>query len=173
MKRYEGMFLFDSGAVRDWAGIEQEVRRLCDRISAQLLVCVKFDERKLAYEIRKRKRGTYVLTYFDAPPERIGELERDVQLSELALRVLVLRADKLTEERLAELRAHPVETPLSPLAGDGRRHDDDRRGHDRRRDRDRDRDRERPRGRRDESAGRAEDESVATETGATASDPAE
>lgn len=132
MKRYEVMFLFDTAAVRDWAGIEEEVRRLCDRIGAQLLVCVKYDERKLAYEIARRKRGTYVLTYIDAPVERIGDLERDVRLSEVILRALVLRADKLTEEKLAELRAHPAETPLAPMTGDGRRHEDDRRPHDRR-----------------------------------------
>jgi hypothetical protein len=92
-----------------------------------------------------------VLTYFEAPPERIGDLERDVQLSELVLRALVLRAEKLTEERLAELRAHPPETPLAPPAGDGRRHADDRRGHDRRPPRGHDRPRERP-GREHEAA---------------------
>jgi ribosomal protein S6 len=132
LKRYEVMFLFDTAAVRDWAGIEEEVRRLCERIGAQLLVCVKFDERKLAFEIARRKRGTYVLTYIDAPVERIGDLERDVRLSEVILRALVLRADKLTEAKLAELRAHPAETPLAPMTGDGRRHEDDRRPHDRR-----------------------------------------
>lgn len=132
MKRYEAMFLFDTAAMRDWAAIETEVRRLCDRIGAQLLVCVKFDERKLAFEIRHRKRGTYVLAYIDAPSERIGDLERDVRLSEVIMRALVLRVETLTEERLAQLRAHPVDTPLAPMTGDGRRHDDDRRGHDRR-----------------------------------------
>ncbi len=132
MKRYEAMFLFDTAAMRDWAAIDAEVRRLCDRIGAELLVCVKFDERKLAYEIRHRKRGTYVLAYIDAPPERIGDLERDVRLSEVIMRALVLRAEGLTEERLAQLKAHPVDTPLAPLAGDGRRHDDDRRGFERR-----------------------------------------
>lgn len=132
MKRYEGMFLFDTAVARDWPTIEAEVRRLCERIGAELVVCVKFDERKLAFEIKRRKRGTYVLTYFDAPPERIADLERDVQLSEVVLRALILRADNLTEERLAQLRAHPADTPLTPLAGDGRRHDDDRRGPERR-----------------------------------------
>lgn len=129
MKRYEGMFLFDSSAARDWGAIEQEVRRLCGRIGAELLVCVKFDERKLAFEVRRRKRGTYVLCYFDAPPERIGELERDAQLSELILRLLVLRRD-LSAERLAELKAWPPENALQPLSGDGRRHEDggERRG---------------------------------------------
>jgi small subunit ribosomal protein S6 len=123
LKRYEGMFLFDSSAARDWSAIEHEVRRLCGRIGATLLVCVKFDERKLAYEVRRRKRGTYVLCYFDAPPERIRELERDAQLSELILRLLVLRRD-LSEERLAELQAWPAENALQPLSGDGRRHEE-------------------------------------------------
>lgn len=132
MKRYEGMFLFDTAATRDWASTEQEVRRLLGRVGAELLVCVKFDERKLAYEIKRRKRGTYVLTYFDAPPERIAELERDAYLSELIMRSLVLRADELSEERLAQLKAHPAETPLMPLSSDGHRHDD-RRGYGERR----------------------------------------
>ncbi len=128
MKRYEGMFLFDSSVAREWAAIEQEVKRLCSRIDAELLVCVKFDERRLAYEIKRRRRGTYVLTYFDAPSDRIADMERDARLSELILRLLVLRAEGLSEERLVELKAHPVEDPLEPLSGDGRRHDDDRYG---------------------------------------------
>ena len=132
MRRYEALFLFDTTAARDWAAIEEEVRRLCGRIGAELLVCVKFDERKLAYEIARRKRGTYVLAYLDAPPEKINDMERDIRLSELILRGLVIRAEKITEERLAQLRAHPAETPLSPLGGDGRRHDDDRGPRDRR-----------------------------------------
>ncbi len=125
MKHYEAMFLFDNAAVHDWAAIDQEVRRLCGRINAELLVCVKYDERKLAYEIKRRKRGTYVLAYLNAPPERIGELERDVRLSDVILRALVLRVPPLTAERLAELRTRPADQPLSPGGGDGRRHDDD------------------------------------------------
>lgn len=122
MKRYEGMFVFDSGALREWEAIEQEVHRLCNRIEAELLACVKFDERKLAFEINRRKRGTFVLTYFEAPPERIGDLERDVQLSETVLRVLVTRAERISEERLTELKTWPAGTPLSPQANE-RRHD--------------------------------------------------
>jgi small subunit ribosomal protein S6 len=124
LKRYEGMFLFDSAVVREWTEAEAEVRRLMERIGGELLVCVKFDERKLAYEIDKRRRGLYVLTYFDADAERITDLERDARLSEIILRLLVLRAEGLTEEKLAELKAHPAETPLSPASsGDGRRDD--------------------------------------------------
>ncbi len=122
LRRYEGLFLFDSAVIRDWPTIEAEVKRLMERIGATLLVCVKFDERKLAFEIRRRKRGTYVLTYFDAPMAKIGELERDAQLSEVILRAMVLRRD-LSEEKLAQLKAHQPDVALVP-AGDGRRGDD-------------------------------------------------
>ena len=125
MKRYEGMFLFDTAVARDWAAIEQEVHRLCDRISAELLVCVKFDERKLAYEIQRRKRGMYVLTYFEAAADKITDLERDAELSESILRLMVLRADHVPEEKVSELKTWPAETPLQP-ASEGRRHEDDR-----------------------------------------------
>lgn len=149
MKRYEGMFLFDSAVASDWATMEREVKRLLDRIHATLLVCVKFDERKLAYEIRHRKRGTYVLAYFEAAPDKIGELDRDARLSELLLRHVIIRPENLTEERLAQLRAHPAETPLSPLQSSERRGDDERgergeRGGRGRRDRDRGRESEAP-----------------------------
>jgi ribosomal protein S6 len=128
VKRYEGLFLFDNSAAHEWPAVEQEVRRLFDRIGGELLVCLKFDERKLAFDIKGRKRGTYVLTYFDAAPERIGDLERDARLSEMILRALVLRTDKVSAERIAELKAWPADTPLTPVSGDGRRHYDESRG---------------------------------------------
>lgn len=130
MRRYEGMFLFDNNAAHEWPAVETEVKRLCDRIEANLQVCLKFDERKLAYEVDGHKRGTYVLTYFDAPPERIDELERDARLSESVLRLLVLRAEKMTDEQLAPLKEHPADTSLSP-ASEGRRGERDGRRGDR------------------------------------------
>jgi small subunit ribosomal protein S6 len=125
LKNYEALFLFDTGAARDWAGMEQEVRRLCERIGANLHVCVKFDERKLAFEIKRRKRGTYVLAYFDAPPDRLHDMERDAQLSELILRAMVVRIEPLPAERLAALQAHPADTSLVPHASESRRHEDE------------------------------------------------
>jgi small subunit ribosomal protein S6 len=125
LKRYEGMFLFDNSIAHEWPAIETEVRRLCDRIGAELQVCLKFDERKLFYEIKRRKRGTYVLTYFNADPMKIGELERDAQLSEAILRVLVLRNPTVTDQQVAELKARPADMPLQPVSGDLRRGDDE------------------------------------------------
>lgn len=124
-KRYEAMFLFDSSATPDWAAVDAEIKRLMERIGATLLSLNKFDDRKLAYEIKRRKRGTYVLVYFESDTNRIGDLERDARLSDLILRLLVLDGSEVKDERIAELKAMAPEVPMSPLATDSHRHRDD------------------------------------------------
>ncbi|MCA9245003.1 MAG: 30S ribosomal protein S6 [Phycisphaerales bacterium] len=175
MRRYEGMFLFDNAVAHEWQPVDAEVRRLMERIGADLEVCLKFDERKLAYEINGRKRGTYVLTYFKAEPEKIDALEHDTHLSEPVLRALFLRTD-IADDKVEELKKHPVETPLQPVSdrreGRGRDRDDGdgRDGRDGRRERrprfNRDDDRgdrgdrggdDRPRGRRDSDDSNSDD----------------
>ena len=103
MNTYEAMFVMDSGVASDWQLVEGEIQRLTDRAEAELLCCRRWDERRLAYDIGGHKRGCYVLTYFRADPSRITGLERDAQLSENVLRMLVLRADHVSEE---EIRTH-------------------------------------------------------------------
>ncbi len=107
MNKYEAMFLFDPAFSPEWDKIQAEVDRLMQRAEAKLIVCGKWDERRLAYEIRGCKRAIYVLAYFEAAPDRISGMERDVQLSESCLRCLVLRADHLTEEQMREATTSP------------------------------------------------------------------
>lgn len=115
MKRqYEGMFLFDPAFAGDFKNAEDEVRRIMDRADAEILMCRRWDERKLAYEIRGRKRGVYVLTYFNADPSKIKPMERDAQLSERILRLLVLRADGITQERMDFFAPPPKEAEPEP-----------------------------------------------------------
>lgn len=113
---YEGMFLVDVSLANDWSHAEAVIQRIMERAEAQLLFCRKWDERRLAYEIAGRKRGVYVLTYFKAPADNIGTIERDVQLSENILRVLVLQKNQLTEaeiSQMAEESKAPVEQTVS------------------------------------------------------------
>ena len=100
MNQYEGMFLFDPTFGSSYEQCEAEIHRLMERASAELVLCRKWDERRLAFRVKGRKRGVYVLTYFKAPADKIGGIERDVKLSETVLRVLILRADGLTHEHM-------------------------------------------------------------------------
>jgi small subunit ribosomal protein S6 len=98
LNAYEGMFLFDPASAIEWPNVEAEMNRLMERAQAQIVIMKKWDERRLAYEIRGRKRACYVLVYFRASGDRIAALERDVQLSEHILRCLILRVDHLTSD---------------------------------------------------------------------------
>lgn len=100
MNQYEAMFLFDPTFGASWENCENEIGRLMERAEAEVLFCRLWDERRLAYRIRGRKRGVYVLVYFKADPSRIAAFERDAQLSENVLRVLLLRADGVTREAM-------------------------------------------------------------------------
>lgn len=103
MKNYEGMFLLDPGVLTDWESVQKEIYRILERAEAQVVACSRWDERRLAYEVKGRKRGVYALTYFKADPSRIVGIERDVNLSESALRCLILRVDDaMTEEDMKE-----------------------------------------------------------------------
>ncbi|MFH1371151.1 MAG: 30S ribosomal protein S6 [Planctomycetota bacterium] len=102
-KLYEGMFLIDSAeAAKDWDGILELINRILTKADAEIVSIRKWDERPLAYTIRRCARGTYILTYFRSDGKKIHEIERDVQLSERIMRVLILRADHLTEEAIAK-----------------------------------------------------------------------
>ena len=107
MNQYEAMFLFDPTFGASFDACESEVKRLMDRAEAELLFCRKWEERRLAHRIKGRKRGVYVLVYFKAPADKITPLERDAQISENILRLLVLRADYVTPELMElALRHH-------------------------------------------------------------------
>lgn len=105
---YEGMFLVDSAlAAQDWQKILDEVQRILDRAGAEVVSLRKWDERRLCYDIQGKSRGTYILVYFNCDTDKVNGIERDVQLSELIVRSLVLRTDKMTAEEIE--KATPFE----------------------------------------------------------------
>jgi small subunit ribosomal protein S6 len=88
---YEGMFLLDSGrAAKDWEGTRALVDAVLDRYGAKAILKDRWDERKLAYPIKRQKRGTYYLNYFDATGDAVTNIRRDLTLTEGVLRFLVL-----------------------------------------------------------------------------------
>jgi small subunit ribosomal protein S6 len=94
---YEGMFLVDSGDAALWDELSKHVTGILTRSGAEIVGITRWDERKLAYTVKKRKRGTYVLAFFAmANATVIGDIERDCLLSEKVLRTLVLKADHFT-----------------------------------------------------------------------------
>ncbi len=98
---YEGMFLVSQAAAAQFGDTLDHIHELFGRANATVLAMKKWDDRRLAYEVDKQKRGVYILSYFSCPTDMVTKLERDVQISSKILRLLVVKADHLTDEEIA------------------------------------------------------------------------
>ena len=93
---YECMFLLDTNKVAgDVPGAAKQLHAVLEKNKAEVLASRPWDERRLAYPIRRsntvHKKGLYYLTYFRAEGERLTTIEHDFSLNEMVLRSLTLR----------------------------------------------------------------------------------
>jgi small subunit ribosomal protein S6 len=126
--QYEAMFIIGQSVAADLSGVIQHLNEILARGNAEVIAMRKWDERRLAYEIRGQKRGLYILVYFKAPGPDVAHIERDCNLSEKILRTLILRADHLTVDEMtaadgrkeleieARMRAEKPATPAAAPA---------------------------------------------------------
>jgi small subunit ribosomal protein S6 len=107
--KYEGMFLLGAAATADVEKSTTMVRGIIERHGGKLLVLKKWDERKLTYEIKGQKRGLYIISYFTAPGAAVASIERDVNLSEDVLRVLITDAEHLNQAEMDAVEPQPIQ----------------------------------------------------------------
>ena len=117
-RSYEAMFLLDNQAAQaDWDATSGVVDSILQKHGATVVQKEKWDERKLAYEIKGQRRATYYLVYFNAAPSALRAIEEDVRLSEPVLRHMAFSLDEPIEVHVQK-RAEERER----LAEDSRRH---------------------------------------------------
>lgn len=107
---YEGMFLLDNNTVREgWDAAKSVVTSALEKHGASVLTARRWDERRLAYPIKGRRRGTYLLAYYRIPGDAIPGMRREFDLSERVLRYLLLAVDELPagESELAAAEGAP------------------------------------------------------------------
>ncbi len=98
---YEGLFLFPQSAVTDLQGTVDHLKEILGRGEAKIISLRRWDERRLAYEIKGNKRGTYFLVYFMGRADQMATIERMCNLSEQLLRSIIIRADHITPQQMA------------------------------------------------------------------------
>jgi len=96
---YECMFLISQAEAANLNNALDHIREVLGRGDAETVAMRKWDERRLAYEIDKQKRGVYILCYVKAPSDGIARIERESNLSEHIMRLMVIRADHLSEDQ--------------------------------------------------------------------------
>ncbi len=118
MNQYEVMYVLDP-ALDDSARAEM-INRFSDLVVKNGGEVDRIDEwgkRRLAYVIRYKNEGYYVLMYIKGPSELPRELERNMRIADNVLRYLVVRYEgELPAKR--EMKPAPVReaAPVAPAA---------------------------------------------------------
>ena len=108
-REYEAMFLLDNTvASENFEAAAEQVDQILEKHGAELVHKEKWDERKLAYEIKGHRRATYYLVYFRAPTSAITQIDGDARLNEVILRNLVIALDEPIDEHI-KIRAEEKE----------------------------------------------------------------
>ncbi|MBU0754561.1 MAG: 30S ribosomal protein S6 [Planctomycetes bacterium] len=108
MKNYEGMFLIDSREYKKNPNeVEDQIKSLIEKCKGEIVRFEKWDERKLAYEIKGATSGVYYLYYFKGDADTIRLLNREVAISPLVLRLLSIRLNTIPEQTVRERPVDP------------------------------------------------------------------
>lgn len=98
---YEIMFLLDNNAVRaGWNEAKSAATALVAKHGGKVLSARRWEERKLAYTIKQRRRGTYLLAYCELTGDGVATLRRELDLTESVLRYLILSAEAVPPQEL-------------------------------------------------------------------------
>ena len=123
LREYETIYILRSDVDADGADkIAQRIAEVIDREKGKLLKFESWGRRRLAYEVKKQRKGVYMYAKYLGKGGLVAELERNLRLSDVVLKhQTVLTADDIDgskvefdpEEaklRRLELTAEPEET---------------------------------------------------------------
>ena len=106
MRPYESMIVFDTTV--DAQSIQVSLDRALETIrtsGGNPGTIDRWGKRPLAYEIKKRKEGYYVLVEFSGESATVVELDRILTLSDEVLRFKILRRNERTNARRVTAQA--------------------------------------------------------------------
>jgi small subunit ribosomal protein S6 len=116
LREYEVLYIVRADLEDD--KVQDAVKRvntLIERSGGQIERTNLWGKRKLAYEVKHQKEGSYVLQDFQLDPDKVPELEAGLKITEEVLRHLIVRKP----EKAAPVTAvtpPPAEIVLEPIA---------------------------------------------------------
>ena len=106
MRSYEAMFLLDTGKMAgDLNKAADTLAQIVTKHGGEVVVHRVWDERRLAYPVKKQRKALYSLMSLKAVGSAITAIEADLKLQEFVIRSMFLVIDpKLAESMVAVAR---------------------------------------------------------------------
>ncbi len=111
MHIYESIFIINPNlSDEETATIIKRMQDVVTKQGGEMLKNEDWGKKKLAYEIKKQKRGHYAFFQFKAAPAAVAELERTYKMTDTIIKFLTVKLEK-------ELRTRPAPKPKKKDAG--------------------------------------------------------
>ena len=89
MELYESLFIIrPSVSDEETTALIEKMKAVADKTGAQFIKAENWGKKKLAYEVRHERKGTYAYFYFRAPNTTVGELRAGLSLGRQHSQVL-------------------------------------------------------------------------------------
>jgi small subunit ribosomal protein S6 len=107
MELYESLFIIrPSISDEETNALIEKMKSVAAKAGAQIIKAENLGKKKLAYEVRRERKGTYAYFYFRAPNQTVGELERAYRLEDNIIKFLTIHHEKeLVSRRSSEASA--------------------------------------------------------------------
>ena len=103
MQLYESIFLVrPSLSDEDTNKIIEKMKGVVEKSGATLLKSENWGKKKLAYEVKRERKGTFVYLHFRSEGSVIGELERSYRLEDSVIKFLTVRLDQEAPPKAAD-----------------------------------------------------------------------
>jgi small subunit ribosomal protein S6 len=105
MRKYEIIFILDPDLEEEQAqSLVEKVKGIIAQANGEVLKVEDWGKRKLAYEVKKKAKGHYILVHFLGSPALLSELERNFRVMDAVIKFQSVRLD----ERQASSSEGPV-----------------------------------------------------------------
>lgn len=109
MPIYESIFIINPNITDDeTSAVIKKMQDVVARQGGEMLKFEDWGKKKLAYEVKKQKRGHFVFFQIKAAPAVVSELERTYKMTDSVIKFMTIKLEK-------ELRTRPVK-PAKPEA---------------------------------------------------------
>ncbi len=116
MRKYETFFIVDPDLPDETNSVvDAKVQSIVSTNGGEVLTYTPWGKRKLAYPIRKRTRGLYVLMEYSGGPDMVAELERNLRIDERVLKFITVKLDeRFDPEKERERKAAAAAAAAAP-----------------------------------------------------------
>jgi small subunit ribosomal protein S6 len=118
MRKYETFFILDPDLPDEVNNIvDEKLKTVVASKGGMVLSYVPWGKKKLAYPVKKRTRGHYILMEYAGGAELVAELERNMRLDERVLKFITVLLDDRFDPEQEEARRAAAALPPSEEEG--------------------------------------------------------